>query len=87
MIGGQIDAGFETTSVVLGHLGEHSIKALAVIREQRLPELLDAPTMFEGGVPALRGSSCAGVLAPLGTPQRSSRGCATRSSPASGRPR
>jgi tripartite-type tricarboxylate transporter receptor subunit TctC len=69
MIGGQIDGGFETTSVILGHIREHAVKAIAVIRPSRLPALPDTPTMIESGVPALRGSSWTGVLAPLGTPQ------------------
>jgi tripartite-type tricarboxylate transporter receptor subunit TctC len=69
MIGGQIDGGFETTSVVFGHLNDHGLKALAVIRDRRLPELPDTPTMIESGVPALKGSSWTGVVAPVGTPQ------------------
>lgn len=69
MIGGQIDAGFETTSVMFGHLHEHSVKALAVIHDHRLPELPDAATMIESGVPDLKGSSWTGVLAPAETPQ------------------
>jgi tripartite-type tricarboxylate transporter receptor subunit TctC len=69
MMGGQIDGGIETNSVVLGHLQERSLKALAVIRDRRLPELPDTPTMIESGVPDLRGSSWTGVLAPAGTPQ------------------
>ncbi len=68
MIGGQIDAGFETTSVVFGHLQEHGIKALAVIRDRRLPELPDTATMIESKVPDLIGSSWTGILAPAGTP-------------------
>ena len=69
MMGGQIDGGIETNSVVLAHLQERSLKALAVIRDRRLPELPDTPTMIESGVPDLKGSSWTGVLAPAGTPQ------------------
>jgi tripartite-type tricarboxylate transporter receptor subunit TctC len=69
MIGGQIDGGFETTSVILGHIREHSVKAIAVIRPTRLPDLPGTRTMIESGVPDLKGSSWTGVLAPLGTPQ------------------
>jgi len=69
MIGGQIDAGFETTSVVFGQLDSHGIKALAVVRDRRLAELPDTPTMIETGVPALKNSSWTGVMAPVGTPQ------------------
>jgi tripartite-type tricarboxylate transporter receptor subunit TctC len=68
LIGGQIDLGFETTSVMFAHLQEGSVRALAVIREERLPELPDVPTMIEGGVPKLVGASWTGVLAPAGTP-------------------
>jgi len=69
MIGSQIDGGFETTSVILGQIREHNIKAIGVIRPTRLPELANTPTMIESGVPDLKGSSWTGVLAPLGTPQ------------------
>jgi tripartite-type tricarboxylate transporter receptor subunit TctC len=68
MIGGQIDFGFETTSVMLAHLRQGSVRGLAVIREARLPELPDVPTIIEGGVPRLVGSSWTGILAPTGTP-------------------
>jgi tripartite-type tricarboxylate transporter receptor subunit TctC len=69
MMGGQIDGGIETNSVVLAHLQERSLKALAVIRDRRLAELPDTPTMIESGVPDLKGSSWTGVLAPAATPQ------------------
>ena len=69
MIGGQIDAGFEATSIVFGHLQDHSLKALGVVREQRLPELPNTPTLIESGVPGVKGSSWSGLIAPAGTPQ------------------
>lgn len=69
LIGGQIDVGIETTSVVFNHLQDGAIKALGVVHQERLPELPAIPTMIESGVPALVGSSWTGVLAPLGTPQ------------------
>ena len=68
MIGGQIDLGFETTSVMLTHLHEGSVRGLAVIRATRLPELPDVPTMIESGVANLVGSSWTGIVAPAGTP-------------------
>jgi tripartite-type tricarboxylate transporter receptor subunit TctC len=67
MIGGQIDGGFETTSVMLGHIADGHIRAVAVVHDTRLPQLPDVPTMKESGVD-LVGSSWAGVLAPAGTP-------------------
>jgi tripartite-type tricarboxylate transporter receptor subunit TctC len=69
LIGGQIHGGFETTSVMFAHLHEGKIRGLAVIRETRLPELPDIPTMIESGVPGVVGSSWIGILAPAGTPQ------------------
>jgi len=68
LIGGQIDAGFETTSVMLAHLHEGKVRGLAVITPNRLPQLPDVPTMRESGVPDLVGSSWIGLLAPAGTP-------------------
>ena len=69
MIAGQIHGGFETTSVMFGHLHEGKVRGLAVVREQRLPELPDVPTMVELGLPGVLGSSWSGLLAPVGTPQ------------------
>jgi tripartite-type tricarboxylate transporter receptor subunit TctC len=68
MISGQIHGGFETTSVMFGHLHEGKVRGLAVVREKRLPELPDVPTMTENGLPGVVGSSWSGLLAPLGTP-------------------
>jgi tripartite-type tricarboxylate transporter receptor subunit TctC len=68
LIGGQIDLGFETTSVMFSHLHEGKVRGLAVINAQRLPQLPEVPTMAESGVPDLTGSSWTGILAPAGTP-------------------
>jgi tripartite-type tricarboxylate transporter receptor subunit TctC len=67
MLAGRIHGGFETTSVMLGHLREGHIRALAVLREERLASLPDVPTMIESGVKGVEGSSWSGVLAPAGT--------------------
>jgi tripartite-type tricarboxylate transporter receptor subunit TctC len=69
MIAGRIHAGFETTSVMLGHLKEGNIRGLAVLRDARIPELSDVPTMIESGVRGVEGASWSGVLAPAGTSQ------------------
>jgi tripartite-type tricarboxylate transporter receptor subunit TctC len=68
LIGGQIDFGFETTSVTLAHLRDGSIRPLAVATRQRLPDLPDVPTMIESGVPDFVAESWIGVMAPAGTP-------------------
>jgi tripartite-type tricarboxylate transporter receptor subunit TctC len=69
MLGGQIQAGFETTSVLFGHLQEKKIKALAVATPARLPELPDVPTMIESGFPDFVASSWTSIMAPAGTPR------------------
>ena len=69
MIAGRIHGGFETTSVMLAHLHEGNIRGLAVLRDSRIPELSNVPTMIESGVKGVEGSSWSGVLAPAGTPR------------------
>jgi tripartite-type tricarboxylate transporter receptor subunit TctC len=68
MLAGRIHGGFETTSVMMAHLHEGNIRGLAVLRDARIPELPDVPTMVESGVKGVEGSSWSGVLAPAGTP-------------------
>jgi tripartite-type tricarboxylate transporter receptor subunit TctC len=68
MIGGQIELGFETTSVTLAHLRDGSMRPLGVATPQRLPELPGVPTMIESGVPDFIAGSWIGVMAPAGTP-------------------
>ena len=76
MIAGRIHAGFETTSVMFGHLHEGKIRGLAVLRDQRLPQIPEVPTMVESGVDGVVGSSWIGVVAPAATRRRtSSLGC------------
>ena len=69
MIGGQVDLGFETTSVTFAHVREGKVRALGVATTSRLPELPDVPTMMEGGVPDFIASSWTGIVAPAGTPR------------------
>jgi tripartite-type tricarboxylate transporter receptor subunit TctC len=68
LMAGQIDLGFEATSVTLSHLHDASMRALGVATEKRLPELPDIPTIIEGGIPDFIASSWAGILAPAATP-------------------
>jgi tripartite-type tricarboxylate transporter receptor subunit TctC len=69
MLAGQIQAGFETTSVLFGHLQEKKIRALAVATRTRLPDLPDVPTMIESGFPDFIASSWTSVMAPARTPK------------------
>jgi tripartite-type tricarboxylate transporter receptor subunit TctC len=69
MIGGQVDLGFETTSVTFAHVREGTVRALGVATTSRLPDLPDVPTLIEGGVPDFVASSWTGIVAPPGTPR------------------
>src|SRR5262249_47351669 len=51
LMGGQVDLGFETTSVTFQNVHEGKVLALGVATAHRLPELPDVPTMIESGVP------------------------------------
>jgi tripartite-type tricarboxylate transporter receptor subunit TctC len=68
MIGKRIHAGFETTSVMFGHLREGKVRGLGFVQPRRHPEISTVPTMIEAGVPGLVGSSWTGLVAPAGTP-------------------
>jgi tripartite-type tricarboxylate transporter receptor subunit TctC len=68
MLAGRIHVGFETTSVMFGHLRENKVRGLAFVQPRRHPEIPDVPTMIEAGVPDLKGSSWTGLVAPAGTP-------------------
>jgi tripartite-type tricarboxylate transporter receptor subunit TctC len=69
LMGGQIDLGFETTSVTFGHVHEGKVKALGVATRARLAELPHVPTMIESGLPDFIASSWTGIMAPAGTPK------------------
>jgi tripartite-type tricarboxylate transporter receptor subunit TctC len=69
LLGGQIQAGFETTSVLFGHLQDKKINALAVATPARLRDLPNVPTMIESGFPDFVASSWTSVMAPAGTPK------------------
>jgi tripartite-type tricarboxylate transporter receptor subunit TctC len=69
LIGGQIDLAIEPSSVVLPHLADGSMRALATPSAERLPELPNVPTMIESGIADFVASSWTGIVAPPGTPQ------------------
>jgi tripartite-type tricarboxylate transporter receptor subunit TctC len=69
LMGGQIDLAIETTSVVLSHLADRSLRPLATATPDRLKETPDVPTLIESGVPGFVATSWTGLAAPPGTPQ------------------
>ncbi len=68
LLSGQIDLAFEPYSVLLGHIHEGRVRALAVTGATRSAELPDVPTMIESGVAGFTSVSWSGVVAPAGTP-------------------
>lgn len=64
----QVQMTFSSISIVLPHLQQKTIKALAVTGPKRAPELPEVSTMVEGGVPDYVVTSFFGVVAPSGTP-------------------
>jgi tripartite-type tricarboxylate transporter receptor subunit TctC len=67
-LSGQIDLAFEPYSVLLGHIHDGRVRALAVTGATRSAELPDIPTMVESGLPGFTSVSWSGVMAPTGTP-------------------
>jgi tripartite-type tricarboxylate transporter receptor subunit TctC len=66
---GQVQAIFQTTTVILPLLEGKRVRILAIAAEQRSPLLSDVPTMREVGFPESVADSWNGMAAPAGTPQ------------------
>lgn len=69
LLAGQVDLTFEPISVLVGHIKDGMLRALAVTGEARSAELPDVPTMIESGLPSVVSVSWSGVVAPSGTPE------------------
>jgi tripartite-type tricarboxylate transporter receptor subunit TctC len=68
LVAGQIDYTFEPASVLLGHIGDGTMRPLAVTSQTRLPQIPDVPTLHESGFPGFTSISWSGVVAPVRTP-------------------
>lgn len=66
-LGGQVDLLLTTTSIVTAHIRAGRLTGLAVMGEERVPQLADIPTMRESGFD-VSAYFWTGVLAPKGTP-------------------
>jgi tripartite-type tricarboxylate transporter receptor subunit TctC len=67
VLGGQVDLFFTATSIVTPFIQAGKLKPIAVMGEERVPQLADIPTMRESGFDVV-GYFWTGVLAPAGTP-------------------
>ena len=68
LLGGQIDAMFESMPGPLPHLASGKVRALAVTGPARLPTLPDVPTLGEQGIAGLELHSWWGLVGPAGLP-------------------
>ena len=69
VVGGRIPVMFTALSIVLQHIREGKVRALAVAGRQRSPLLPEVPTVSEAGLPGFTFYTWAGIYAPLGTPR------------------
>lgn len=68
LLGGHIDAMFDSISNVLPHIRADKVRALALLRPKRSPVLPDLQTMSEAGVTNADAQGSIGIFAPRGTP-------------------
>jgi tripartite-type tricarboxylate transporter receptor subunit TctC len=68
VLAGQVDATIETMTILLPHIRDGRLRALAVATRARSPLVPDMPTMAEAGVPGYEVTAFNGVAAPAGTP-------------------
>lgn len=68
LLGGQFQFAFATVPTLAPHIKEGRLRALAVTRRERVPQLPDVPTFAEAGLPAVDTSPLFGLIAPTGVP-------------------
>jgi tripartite-type tricarboxylate transporter receptor subunit TctC len=69
MLAGIVDSNVEALTNTVPNHKAGMYRALAVLSEERLPQLPDVPTFKELGFPSIVGATWFAVFAPAGTPQ------------------
>lgn len=69
MLGGQIQAMFDTVASCLPHIKSGRLRALAVATSTRSTALPDVPTLSESGLKGFDVASSFGLMVPAGTPR------------------
>ncbi len=69
LVGGQVQAQFDSVGSALAQIQAGNLRALAVTSAKRAPQLPDVPTMAEAGLPNFIVTSWMGILAPAATPK------------------
>ena len=69
LVGGHLQAGFNTPVSSIQHIRSRRLKAIAISGERRMPVLAEVPTFIEAGLPGFEMRVTYAVLAPAGTPR------------------
>ena len=69
LLGGQVQASFQTPIVAIPHVKSDKLKALAISGDNRIGALPQLPTFAEAGLPGFTVSTWFGIVAPAGTPR------------------
>jgi tripartite-type tricarboxylate transporter receptor subunit TctC len=69
LLAGRIQIGADGLSLLLPHIRDGKVRALAVTSATRLPELPDVPTLAEVGIDGYPAQTWMGLVAPAGTPR------------------
>ena len=68
VLGGHVDSVLGNLAEMSAHIETDRLRPLAVCSAQRLPTLLQVPTIAESGYPGFEATAWFGVAAPAGTP-------------------
>jgi len=68
LVGGALQMMMVQVPTVVGVIGDHMVRPLAVTGENRNPALPDVPTIAEAGFPGAEATSWGALMAPSGTP-------------------
>lgn len=69
LMGGQINAMFETSPTAVPVIKENKLRGIAITSAKRSPLLPNLPTVAEAGIPGFESVTWIGMVAPAGTPK------------------
>jgi tripartite-type tricarboxylate transporter receptor subunit TctC len=69
LMGGQINAMFETSPTAVPVIKENKLRGVAITSAKRSPSLPNVPTVAEAGIPGFESVTWIGMVAPAGTPK------------------